>query len=188
MGGGGSARRRLAGASDLGDARGYGLRELAQREQGIKACSPKPGSEQRRRAEASTSELGGGDGVVVADGVDAGVLQAPGIHGKLRGVPAMSPRGSAGTERQRRHGIAAAVGLTGGAAQEEFPCCRASESRARTRRASGRRCGAKAGVCGCRGEVGRSALGGAGDLARRSGWWRRVRVRDGGAGVRGVLI
>ena len=32
---GGSARRRLAGASVLGDARGYGLRELAQRKEGF---------------------------------------------------------------------------------------------------------------------------------------------------------
>ena len=30
-----SARRRLAGASVLGDARGYGLRELAQRKEGF---------------------------------------------------------------------------------------------------------------------------------------------------------
>ena len=30
-----SARRRLAGASVLGDARGYGLRELVQRGQGV---------------------------------------------------------------------------------------------------------------------------------------------------------
>ena len=44
-------------------------------EQGIKECSPRLGSEQRRCAEASTSEFGGGDGVVVADGVDAVVLR-----------------------------------------------------------------------------------------------------------------
>ena len=66
---GGSGRRGFAGASVLGDARGYGLRELAQNEQGIKACSPKPGSEQRRSAEASTSELGGGDDVVSRTGL-----------------------------------------------------------------------------------------------------------------------
>ena len=115
-----------------------------------------------------------------------GVLRRPGVLGWAREDPAMARRGSVGTERQRRHGIAAAVELTGGAAQEKFPCCRAWESRARARRASGRRCGAKAGVCGVRGAAERSALGGAGDLARRSGWWRRARVRDGGAWVDGA--
>ena len=56
-------------AASGGSGRRQGLRELAQREQGIKACSPKPGSEQRRRAGASTSELGGGDGVVSRTGL-----------------------------------------------------------------------------------------------------------------------
>ena len=56
-------------AASGGSGRCQGLRELAQREQGIKACSPKPGSEQRRHAGASTSELGGGDGVVSRTGL-----------------------------------------------------------------------------------------------------------------------
>ena len=65
-------------------------------------------------AEASTSELGGGDGVVVADGVDAGALRAPGIHGQLREVPARVSRGSGWSGNHWRRGIAAAQRLTGG--------------------------------------------------------------------------
>ena len=40
------------------------------------------GDEDRRRVAAA-----------FGDGVEAGVLWAPGLHGKLRGVPAMKPRG-----------------------------------------------------------------------------------------------
>ena len=48
-----------------------------------------------------------------------GVLRRPGVLRSVREDPARAKRGSAGTGRQRRHGIAAAVELTGGAAQEK---------------------------------------------------------------------
>ena len=111
-------------------ATGYGKRR--KREQGIKACSPKPEIEQRRRAEASTSELGGGDGVVVADGVDAGALRAPGIHGQLQGVPARVSRESGRSGNHWRRGIAAAQRLTGG------------DVRSKSRRGAWRKLGAEA--------------------------------------------
>jgi len=98
-GGGSPARVRWATPG----ATGYGKRR--KREQGIKTCSPKPGIEQRRRAEASTSGLGGGDGVVVANGVDAGALRLLGSTGSF-GEFLRGPHG--------RQGNAAAQRLTGG--------------------------------------------------------------------------
>jgi hypothetical protein len=107
-GGGSPARVRWATPG----ATGYGKRR--KREQGIKTCSPKPGIEQRRRAEASTSGLGGGDGVVVADGVDAGALRLLGSTGSfgefLRGPHGgQGGRGTTGgRETPRRRGSPAA--------------------------------------------------------------------------------
>ena len=107
-GGGSPARVRWARPG----ATGYGKRR--KREQGIKTCSPKPGIEQRRRAEASTSGLGGGDGVVVANGVDAGALRLLGSTGSfgefLRGPHGgQDGRGTTGDrETPRRRGSPAA--------------------------------------------------------------------------------
>ena len=125
-GGGSPARVRWATPG----ATGYGKRR--KREQGIKTCSPKPGIEQRRRAEASTSELGGGDGVVVADGVDAGALRAPGIHGQLRGVPARASRGQGGR------------GTTGGRESLRHRGSPAAMSGRKSRRGAWRKLGAEA--------------------------------------------
>ena len=59
-------------------------------------------------------------GAELDDGVGAGVLRAPGLHGSTRGVPVKPEEGLAGPEWHRRRGIAAADELTGGRSRAEI--------------------------------------------------------------------
>ena len=175
-GGGSPARVRWATPG----ATGYGKRR--KREQGIKTCSPKPGIEQRRRAEASTSGLGGGDGVVVTDGVDAGALRAPGIHGQLRGVPARASRSSGWSGNHWRQGNAAAQRLTGG------------DVGSKSRRRAWRKLGAEAsrsatGSWRCCGAVSSGpGYGGAARPRRSRGSARRGKARQAELGFAGRRV
>jgi hypothetical protein len=54
---------------------------------------------------------GGERARALAEGGDAGVLQAPGLHGSMRGAPAKPAEGSAGPEQHRRRAIATAASL-----------------------------------------------------------------------------
>jgi len=105
MGGGGSARRRLAGASVLGDARGYGPRNLTPKGPGRVVGShwgfwwPETsrrvlGVADRRRVAAA---LGGSR--------CRGEIRASGWHGPMRGVTVKQAEVLAGLGEPRRRGI-----------------------------------------------------------------------------------
>ena len=93
---GGAAAKVLAGASVLGDAKGYGLRDLTQMKQEVgqrltkgldRRTSPAQGvdGDVRRRSRGSTR--GGGS---------VAVLRAPGPRSSARGAPAIVPHGQGG--------------------------------------------------------------------------------------------
>ena len=109
-GDGGSARRRLAGASALGDAKatGYGKRRKRAREGHWFLLRVQLG---RRRSAASTAMLTGGEaGAELGGGAGTGVLQALDLPEGVRAGPArvvqsrISPVVSGGDELKRNRG------------------------------------------------------------------------------------
>ena len=160
---------------------GYGNWRKGIKESGC--SSPRVQVGRGGRAGGLASLTGGESRAALGDGVDAGVLWAPGLHGKLRGVPAMSPRGSGRSGTHRRRGIVARTELTGVGA------------RARFRRGKGLGPmqgpqGAFLGHGGATAAVGRGwdmvkqlGRGGAEGAARRSCGAEVARVGDGGCGV-----
>jgi hypothetical protein len=74
-------------------------------------CSPRGCGGRSCGGRRRMMTTGGGRARALAKGGDAGVLQAPGLHGLTRGATAKPAEGSTGPERHRRRAIATAASL-----------------------------------------------------------------------------
>jgi hypothetical protein len=95
-------------------SRGYGLSKLTQENQGGELVLTEPWKWEKRRHRGVDGEVRAAVAAGLVEEVDAGVLQAPRLHGSTCGAPAKPAEGSVGPERHRRRAIVAVGRLTRG--------------------------------------------------------------------------
>ena len=181
-----TGRRRIAGAGRFGVSRRYIYQNLAPKERADR-CEAHRGhvaagaAAQGGRRRGWAAALGG------AGGPDGGVpLRSPKSHGSTRCATVKRIKGSKRAESRRRHVIARIRAHLRRRCRVEIGRVRGRDREGLAWGNSGRRGSAPARPGQSSGVAGQPAYGGAEVLARRSGWWRRARDRDGGAGGDGM--
>jgi hypothetical protein len=97
----------------------HGLSKLTQENQGSELVLTEPWKREKRRRRGVDGEVRAAVTARLVEEVDAGVPQAPRLHGSTCGAPAKPAEGSAGPVRHRRRAIAAASRLTRGGVLEK---------------------------------------------------------------------